>query len=212
MSDANGMVDYLMIDAPMPCKNCTITFLQANLQYPDGSYANANTSLWLHHTVFVQLGKEDTVCGSHYWGRGQRWWASGNERTVTDLSLGGKVPAGYYLGSDNSHIVLLELMNQAMHPQDAMLSVTFEWVPGFPSDFYSINPMWLDIGGCGGDSDEPVKSDTSFHYDSPTYTADFSGAVMGTGAVSLRTADLIRPSPTDTRSISTTAASTVRSS
>lgn len=166
----------------MPCSNCTITFIQAGLEYPDGSYANANTSLWLHHTVLIKLGTPDTVCGFHYYAQGQRWFASGNERTPASLSLDGTLPAGFYLGENESHLMLVELMNQAMYYQEAVLTFVFEWVPGKPDDFYSINPIWLDIAGCPGYSDMPALSDTSFSYSSPVYNSTIKGALIGTGA------------------------------
>lgn len=181
MSDGNGMNDYISLNMQMPCEDCTITYVHAGLEYPDGSYANANTSLWLHHVVFLHLGVPDTVCGSKLYAPGQRWFASGNERTVTDLSHEGKIPSGYYWPKNARNLHVLELMNQAMHPQEAILSVTFEWVPGHPSDFYDVTPVWLDIGGCGGDSDEPVTSDTVFRYNAPTYKADFEGAIISMG-------------------------------
>lgn len=46
-----------------------------------------------------------------------------------------------------------------------------------------MTPIWLDIAGCFGQSDEPVMSDNSFHYDSPTYKAKFEGAILGMGGV-----------------------------
>lgn len=171
-----------MVKAQMPCKDCTITFLQAGLQYPDGSYANANTSMWLHHTLFINVGKTDTVCGPNYYGKGQRWFASGNERTAISLTMDGILPTGYYWGESNVNLILVELMNQAMRTQNAVLTVTYEWIPGFPSDFHDITPIWLDISGCDGASDEPVKSDTAFNYVSPVYQSNFDGVILGMGA------------------------------
>jgi hypothetical protein len=41
----NGMVDYIEVKVKLGCKNCTTTFMQAGLKYPNGAYANPNTSL-----------------------------------------------------------------------------------------------------------------------------------------------------------------------
>lgn len=91
MGEYNGMIDYLQVGAKMPCSNCTITYLKAGLEYPNGSYANSNTSLWLHHIVLITYGQEDVVCGKNFYGQGRRWFASGNERTPGDISRGGCV-------------------------------------------------------------------------------------------------------------------------
>ncbi len=79
------------------------------------------------------------------------------------------------------NILLVELMNQAMDTQMAVPTLTFEYIEGFPSDFYSAKPIWLDIGGCDIASDMPAKSNTTSEYTSPAYTADFAGAVIGMG-------------------------------
>ncbi|KAJ8604206.1 hypothetical protein MRB53_041919 [Persea americana] len=147
-----------------------------------GSYANANTSLWLHHVLLIDYFQPDTVCGKNYYAKGQRWFASGcvpkqlafrsrltwhsNERTIVDFTIGGwvhparniaiasltcrigKCLSGYYLQSHDFQIMALELMNQQMAPQEAVLKLTMEWIPGpLPADFHSIRPLWLDIAG-----------------------------------------------------------------
>jgi hypothetical protein len=91
MGQENGMIDFIQVGAKMPCDDCTITYLHASLEYPNGTYANANTSLWLHHIVLIDHSQTDTVCGSNFYGQGQRWFASGNERTPGDISRGGYV-------------------------------------------------------------------------------------------------------------------------
>ena len=87
MDMMNGMGDYHIKDAEMPCADCLITWMQAGFEYPNGTYANANTSLWLHHTFLVNSGRPDAVCGMD-WG-GERFFASGNERTIVDICMNG---------------------------------------------------------------------------------------------------------------------------
>jgi hypothetical protein len=67
-------------------------------------------------------------------------------------------------------------MNQAMVNQTAIVTVTYEYLPGLPSSFHKITPIWLDITGCG-DSEEPAKNDTAFQYTSPVWTANATGRV-----------------------------------
>ena len=89
MGEDNGMIDYIQVGATLPCSNCTITYLMAGLEYPNGTHANANTSLWLHHIVLIDHANTDTVCGSNSYTQGQRLFASGNERTPGDMTRGG---------------------------------------------------------------------------------------------------------------------------
>lgn len=84
----NGMKNFKLPEAKLPCHGCLITWMQAGLEFADGSYANANTGMWLHHTVLVNRGRSDVKsCRPSP----QRFFASGNERTVLDLTLNGSV-------------------------------------------------------------------------------------------------------------------------
>jgi hypothetical protein len=82
----NGMKNFQLRNATMPCHDCLITWFQADLVYLDGTTANADTGMWLHHTVLTNGGKED-VKGCKY--HGERFFASGNERTLIDISKKG---------------------------------------------------------------------------------------------------------------------------
>lgn len=85
----NGMADFEQANVTMPCKNCTVTFIQAGFEYENGTVANADTDYWLHHTVFYNQDRSDTVC--HYPGYVERFFASGNERTPINICANGYV-------------------------------------------------------------------------------------------------------------------------
>jgi hypothetical protein len=77
-------------NATKPCSDCMITWMQANLVYPDGKVANTDTGMWLHHAVALNRGRKDTVCGRTEIPP-QRFFATGNERTEVNLALNGCV-------------------------------------------------------------------------------------------------------------------------
>lgn len=79
----NGMQNFEFASVKFGCKNCTVTYMEAGLEYPNGTYANANTSLWLHHIVLYNLNNLDTVCGTEEFG--ERFFASGNERSPVNI-------------------------------------------------------------------------------------------------------------------------------
>lgn len=83
--DDGGMKAFVVQNATKPCDECLVTFMQAGLEFPNGSYANANTSMWLHHMVLTNLARNDTTCPWSF----QRFFASGNERMPIDFSLEG---------------------------------------------------------------------------------------------------------------------------
>ncbi|KAH8797547.1 hypothetical protein F5882DRAFT_475323 [Hyaloscypha sp. PMI_1271] len=149
----NGMQNFEYASVNFGCKNCTVTYMEAGLEYPNGTYANANTSLWLHHIVLYNLNNLDTVCGTE----------------ETDK-------AGYYVGPNDTIAFLTELMNTAMVNQTAIVTITYEYLPSLPSNFHKVTPIWMDITGCGG-SEAPAKNDTAFQYTSPVWTANATGRV-----------------------------------
>jgi hypothetical protein len=91
-STNNGMDEFLEEDSQKPCDECLITYMKAGLEYPDGSNANADTGMWLHHGVFLDTGAMDTVCptmGKKQRPRPNRFFASGNERSPVNLCVSG---------------------------------------------------------------------------------------------------------------------------
>jgi hypothetical protein len=81
----NGMKEFTEAAANRPCTDCYITKLQAGLEYPNGSIANSNTGMWLHHAVLYDFGRKDLACPDLPY----RFFASGNERTRLDMTLNG---------------------------------------------------------------------------------------------------------------------------
>lgn len=91
MNIDNGMQDFFQAPVEIPCKDCLITYIQAGLTYPNGTYANANTSLWLHHVVLYNLNNVDAVCPTNLITGvpGERFFASGNERSPANICING---------------------------------------------------------------------------------------------------------------------------
>lgn len=94
MSINSGMIDYeTLVASPCPGGDCLITWMRAGLEYPNGTEANANTGLWLHHVVMYNLARQSAVC-AHVprQGKGgfpEAMFASGNERTAIDICVNG---------------------------------------------------------------------------------------------------------------------------
>jgi hypothetical protein len=86
--------------------------------------------------------------------------------------------AGYYVGPTDTIAFLTELMNTEMVNQTAIVTITYEYVPGFPSSFHKVTQILLEITGCGTDSEEQAMNNTAFHYTSPVWTANTTGRVV----------------------------------
>ena len=81
----NGMQGYKCIP-PHPCSDCMILSMQAGLEYLDGTEAMPVNGMMLHHAVFESQHRPDPMCKDK---RHERFFASGDERTLIDLTFGG---------------------------------------------------------------------------------------------------------------------------
>ncbi|KAK0946403.1 hypothetical protein LTR29_002165 [Friedmanniomyces endolithicus] len=174
-SEEDGMSKF-QAPIPPPCTDCLVTFMQAQLEYADGTVADAATGMWMHHVVFLNRGRNDSLCGR----RGQRFFASGNERTAVDFtstfSAAGTQHLGYPILANESFFIVGELMNMLQTPQEVVFSMIWEFLPSPPPYFRHAVPYWLDVGGCGG-SDVPAKAASQYDYTSPVVTASSHGEI-----------------------------------
>lgn len=85
-SEDNGMLRFKNEVDP-PCSDCVLTVMSANLEYPDGTRADAGNGMWMHHIVFSNKANRDGVCGDKK--PGERFFGAGNDRSPLDLTNGG---------------------------------------------------------------------------------------------------------------------------
>lgn len=136
-----------------PCTDCDIIAVTPELIYTEGRKANIDTGPMLHHTVFAATGesKADAVCrGTPVGVLGERFFASGNERTAVDLT---ELSYGYHIGRTESWNQVVDLMNWATEAKRVKIRITWKYATG--SDATSrtdVRPLWLDADGCSTDS------------------------------------------------------------
>jgi hypothetical protein len=157
--------DDVKLGVKKPCKNCYITSMHANFVTANGEQANAYNGLLMHHMVLFAYGREDATCGSETLvGKlGQRFFASGNERTPMSLPPG----YGYSVGENEYWILLYMLMNGNEKPEKTYIEVTYSYVKGkAAAGIKPVTPVWLDINECG-DSEFAIPhghSNTSWNW------------------------------------------------
>jgi hypothetical protein len=149
-----------------PCTSCYITGMRADLRYPDGRQANWSNDAQLHHMVLINSSRRDVTCGT-----GQRFFASGDERTVVP-TVGN---FGYRVGLFDRWTLLYELANHRDTPKDVVITVTFEWVPRSTADMTELTPVWLDLEQCGDSEVSFPAGSSSRVY---TWTANRAGRLM----------------------------------
>jgi len=150
-----------------PCTNCTLIGITPDLVYEGGEEANIEAGPILHHVVFLASSgsKEDVTCGKSGPGLlGERFFASGNERTAVDL---GELSYGYKVGKAETWNMVFHLANWESSPQTVYIKMTWKYATGKDAEGLSpLRPVWLDEDGCSTDSLITVptgESDT--HYD-----------------------------------------------
>jgi hypothetical protein len=142
-----GMVhNKLMFGVARPCIDCHITAFTPNLVYADGTRADMETGPMLHHMVLTSQWRPDATCAGSWLGlAGERFFASGNERTAIDFPAGYGYRVRYY----DSWNLLVDLMNHSTaSSQTVYVQVTFTIRPSWES-VKRLKPVWLDIDQCG---------------------------------------------------------------
>jgi hypothetical protein len=167
-----GMVhNQLRLAVPRPCVDCYITSFTPNLVYADGTEANMETGAMLHHFVLGSQFRRDATCGNSWLGLfGERFFASGDERTVANFPSG----YGYRVRWYDSWNLIADLMNMSPSAQTVYIQVTFgiraSWEPVRP-----LRPVWLDIDQCG-DSEYSIPAGVSdTHWD---WTVNVPGKIV----------------------------------
>jgi hypothetical protein len=128
-----------------PCAECYITSFTPDLVYEDGSRATMDNGAMLHHAVFASAFRRDATCGGTWLGLlGQRFFATGNERTV------GALPEsyGYRVHWYDWWNLLADLMNMDSTSKTVYVQVTYTYRQAW-EPVKEVTPAWLDIDQCG---------------------------------------------------------------
>jgi Stress up-regulated Nod 19 len=150
-----GMIsNEIRSNVARPCTGCKL--IAADPEMVDastGREVNINTGPMLHHFVLAANGggKRDLTCdGTPVGFLGQRFFASGNERTAIDIE---RLSYGYEVESSERWSMVTDLMNWSTESRRVKIKVTFKYATG--SDATSrtnLRPWWLDVDGCSTDS------------------------------------------------------------
>jgi hypothetical protein len=176
MGHLNNVVNF---NVSKPCTNCTIISMTPDLQYTNGTKATVDGGPMLHHAMFSAQGggKVDTTCNGTTVGMlGQRFFASGDERTPIDMT---SVPYGYKVGSSEQWNMVYDLMNWATTSKTVRIRVTYKYATGSDATARTgVKPVWLDANQCSLNSYISVPTGLSdTHYD---WTVNAPGKIVAT--------------------------------
>jgi hypothetical protein len=177
--DAMGQINNrITSNVAKPCTNCTLVTIRPDLVYSDGTKATVDGGPMLHHTLFAATGggKSDATCSGTAVGTlGERFFASGDERTTVDLR---SVPYGYKVGSSETWNMVVDLMNWQTTAKTVRVRLTYTYATGADATARAtVRPVWLDLNQCSLDSlvSVPIGPSDS-HYD---WTVNVPGRIVG---------------------------------
>jgi hypothetical protein len=174
-----GQIHNQIVTVPAPCTNCRITDMVPDLvDASTGQSVNIGDGLMLHHFALVNPGATDAVCPTQGQGQlGQRFFASGNERTHMHLP---QVPQAYGYTNDNATwTLIIHIVNFNATLRSVDIQVDYRWRP--KSETVPATPAWLDIDGCGNPFANPPGGDSEYSIPgvtppSPINTTDYHDA------------------------------------
>lgn len=164
----------ILTNVVKPCTNCYLVHAQPDLVYADGRSANYDSGPMLHHAVWTRPSIPDATCrrNSAIGSQGERFFASGNERTELRLPAG----FGYPMGTDSWNLIA-ELMNHSEQARNVYIQLAVKYVP-LSEELSPVRPVWLDVDNCR-DSQFAVpagKSHTVW-----TWTSNITGRIVSAG-------------------------------
>jgi hypothetical protein len=176
---AGGDADHADIAVPTmakPCTNCFLLQFQPDLVFSDGSPANLDAGMMLHHAVLFSAGRPDATCGPDepFPGKlGQRFFASGNERTE------GLFPPGFgYYADTGNWSGIFHIMNHGTQPQTVYFKLAVRWSPASAGGILPVTPLWLDMNNCRTSEYAVPAGPSSSHWD---WTSNVTGRIVSTG-------------------------------
>jgi hypothetical protein len=178
--DAMGHINnQIAFNIQKPCSGCTIISMTPDLRYSDGTKATVDGGPMLHHAMFAAQGggKQDSTCAGTTVGQlGQRFFASGDERTPIDMT---SLPYGYKVGSSEQWNMVYDLMNWATTSKTVKIRMTYKYATGGDANARTgVKPVWLDAAQCSLNSYISVPTGLSdTHYD---WTVNVPGKIVAT--------------------------------
>lgn len=164
------------IEIHKPCEECYLGAFQGGLEYEDGSEANVDTGMYLHHFVLVNNNKPDWLCGLRMGSmfRPQYVYNSGNERPP--VRLNSKYKFGMRVDKEDTFGTAGEIMNMSNQTKTVYATIIYEVIPLETPGYREATHLRLDVWMCGA-SDVPAKTG-AYKYTSPKYKSPYSGVIL----------------------------------
>jgi hypothetical protein len=143
--DPNGISYVRTVDGGI-CKDCTVLNTKADVVFPNGTRADISGGIYLHHVIFINMGKYQQPWVSACPGKGSvappppaktsmstASFAGGAIDEFTDYFATkepGKSEGGYQIAGNSSFLMQGELVNYLKTDQEVYIQLEYEWLPG----------------------------------------------------------------------------------
>jgi hypothetical protein len=112
----------------------------------------------------------------------ERYFTSGNERSVFDFNVGGKdlsKGSGYYLTPQDKFYYLIDLMNMNGEDKEVYMTMTYDYLDGeLPAGWEQTKTVWLDVASCMTSEVGAPQQTGSFEIKSRPWTPNFEGRII----------------------------------
>lgn len=167
-----------------PCEDCYITGITPDLvdAGTDNSLNHANGGM-LHHIVNMNFDRSDPTCPPNIFalsnpiqllgaieGGNERYFASGNERTLMDLPAG----YGYKVNPGDEWGIIFHIMNMTPQPREVEFKFTYRWV----NSAQAVKPIWFDIDQCKDSEVELPGGYSDTHWE---WNSSLQGTIVAIG-------------------------------
>ncbi|KAE9973059.1 hypothetical protein BLS_003770 [Venturia inaequalis] len=196
LSGHAGMLEgYYDKAVEKPCENCNILRQVGGLEFVNGSNANIESGLWLHHMVMMNqgprrwdpVGVESPVCvpfvvSGTSPSKAERYFVTGNERTPFTYYIDGIEKAAYHLDPEDKFGFILELMNMNMQDEVVYITQTYDILDGpLPAGWKETKTVFLDVKSCGTSESSPPDGKSSFLLESKPWIPNIQGKILNAG-------------------------------
>jgi hypothetical protein len=137
---------------------------------PGRSDATCANKMSLPHVAIMSSGS-----GS------ERFFASGNERSVISLPSWNITNAGYPVRKADRLALIIDLMNQNAEDKVVYLTMYYDYVEGIRKDWTEVKPVWFDVAQCAFSEVFPPKQDGQFTITASPWVSTINGQVYGLG-------------------------------
>jgi hypothetical protein len=122
--------------------------------------------------------------------RSERYFVTGNERSVVNYHQGGTEGSAYHLSAGDKFSYLVELMNMNMEDQTVYITMTYDIIDGpLPAGWKQTRTIYLDANSCDTSEVLPPKQTGQFSIKSKPWTPNVEGKIVY-AMVCLSAADL----------------------